>query len=235
MTTLLRTVANRQTASSQSPIETPCPPTSSPLRPGSRAEDVLLRGLDVVLSAALLLVSLPLSALIALAIRLDDGGPVLFRQTRVGRGGSEFSLLKFRSMAPDAEARRLTLGVMNERTGPVFKIRRDPRITRVGRLLRRWSLDELPQLFNVLRGDMSLVGPRPALPSEVARYSDLQRERLSVPPGLTGLWQVSGRASLSFERSVELDLFYVHHRSLALNLRLLARTLPAVLSGRGAY
>lgn len=229
MNTLLRTAAPLQTDFSQSLPETP------EAKPRRAVREAVLRALDVVLSAAFLLILTPLCALIVLAIRLDGRGPILFRQTRVGRDGCEFTLLKFRSMAPDAEALRLTLEVMNERTGPVFKIRRDPRITRVGRLLRRWSLDELPQLVNVLKGDMSLVGPRPALPSEVALYTDRQRGRLSVPPGLTGLWQVSGRASLPFEQAVELDLFYVQHRSLGLNLSLLARTLPAVLSGRGAY
>lgn len=208
---------------------------SSAAAPRCAARDFLLRALDAVLSASLLLILLPLFAAIALAIRLDSRGPVLFRQTRVGRDGVGFSLLKFRSMAVDAEARRVTLETQNERTGPVFKMRRDPRVTRVGRWLRRWSLDELPQLINVLRADMSLVGPRPALPSEVARYTDRQRGRLAVPPGLTGLWQVSGRASLSFERAVELDLFYVERRSLAFNLSILVRTIPAVLSGRGAY
>ena len=199
------------------------------------APNLLLRVLDFGLSATLLLFFLPVFAAIALAIRLDSPGAILFRQTRVGQEGVEFSLLKFRSMAVDAEAKRTTLEDKNERTGPVFKMRRDPRVTRVGRWLRRWSLDELPQLLNVLRGDMSLVGPRPALPAEVARYTDRQRGRLVVPPGLTGLWQVSGRANLSFERAVELDLFYAEHRSLAFNLSILVRTIPAVLSGRGAY
>lgn len=203
--------------------------------PQSAVCNACLRIMDVMLSAVLLLTLLPLFAAIALAIRLDSRGPILFRQTRVGQGEDRFSLLKFRSMVTDAEARRETLEIHNERTGPVFKMRCDPRVTRVGRCLRRWSLDELPQLLNVLRGDMSLVGPRPALPSEVVRYSDRQRVRLTVPPGLTGLWQVSGRASLSFERAVELDLLYVQRRSLSLNLGILLRTLPAVLSGRGAY
>ena len=138
-------------------------------------------------------------------------------------------------MQADAEARRVGLEARNERSGPVFKMRCDPRITRVGRLLRKYSLDELPQLLNVLRGDMTLVGPRPALPAEVARYTPRQRQRLHVTPGLTGLWQVSGRASLSFERSIELDLFYIQRQSLRLNLRILALTVPAVLSAEGAY
>ncbi|MBV9852384.1 MAG: sugar transferase [Armatimonadetes bacterium] len=191
--------------------------------------------MDVLIAGALLLVLLPLFALIALLIRLDTPGPVLFIQRRVGQGGAEFPFFKFRSMVHDAEARRRALEALNERGGPVFKMRQDPRITRVGRVLRRCSLDELPQLLNVLRGEMSLVGPRPALPGEVAQYTPRQRGRLAVTPGVTGLWQVSGRAELDFERAVELDLFYVQHQSLALYLRILCLTVPAVLSGRGAY
>lgn len=201
------------------------------LRTGSR----VLRALDIVLSAALLLLLLPLFALIALAIRLDNPGPILFTQKRVGQDGREFDFFKFRSMITSAEARRHALEAQNERTGPVFKMRRDPRVTRVGRWLRRSSLDELPQLFNVLRGDMSLVGPRPALPREVAQYTPHQRIRLSVTPGLTGLWQVSGRSDLSFERSLELDLYYIQHQSLGLYIHILLMTLPAIITGRGAY
>lgn len=193
------------------------------------------RLLDVLVSAALLLALLPVFLVIALLIRLDSPGPVLFTRSRVGKDGEEFAFFKFRSMYTDAEARLGALLAANERGGPVFKMRDDPRVTRVGRLLRRTSLDELPQLLNVLRGEMSLVGPRPALPREVARYTPRQRQRLSVTPGLTGIWQVSGRADVPFERSVELDLYYIAHQSLALNLRILLLTVPAVLSGRGAY
>ncbi|MDQ2687635.1 MAG: sugar transferase [Armatimonadota bacterium] len=200
-----------------------------------RTSSRVLRALDVALSAVLILLLLPLFVLIALAIRLDSAGPVLFTQKRVGRDGREFDFFKFRSMITNAEARRHALEAQNERTGPVFKMRRDPRITRVGRWLRRSSLDELPQLFNVLRGDMSLVGPRPALPHEVAQYTAPQRVRLSVTPGLTGLWQVSGRSDLSFERSLELDLFYIQHQSPGLYFRILLMTLPAIITGRGAY
>ena len=194
-----------------------------------------LRVLDVLSRRPPLLLLLPVFLLLALAVRLDSPGPILFVQNRVGRDGREFPFFKFRSMVADAEARRVGLEARNERSGPVFKMRGDPRVTRVGRVLRKYSLDELPQLLNVLRGDMSLVGPRPALPAEVAQYTPRQRQRLHVTPGLTGLWQVSGRAGLTFERSIELDLFYIQRQSLWLNLRILALTVPAVLSAEGAY
>jgi lipopolysaccharide/colanic/teichoic acid biosynthesis glycosyltransferase len=197
--------------------------------------EVIQRLMDIVCTVFLLLLFLPVFLLIALLIKLDSPGPVLFIQNRVGKDGVEFPFYKFRSMVADAEARRIALEAMNERTGPVFKIKADPRMTRVGRMLRRLSLDELPQFLNILKGEMSLVGPRPALPREVDLYTPRQRERLSVTPGLTGLWQVSGRASLSFERSIELDLDYVERRSVGLYLRILLQTLPAVFSGRGAY
>lgn len=206
-----------------------------PQKGASRADAIARRALDFVVSFAVLLLLLPLFALIALFIRLDSSGPVLFIQRRVGKNGREFSVFKFRSMYMDAEQRLEILLGANERTGPVFKMRQDPRTTRVGRLLRRSSFDELPQLLNILRGEMSLVGPRPALPREVALYSPDQCRRLSVTPGLTGLWQVSGRANLSFEQSMDLDLEYIRRQSFALNLLLLARTVPAVLTGRGAY
>jgi exopolysaccharide biosynthesis polyprenyl glycosylphosphotransferase len=172
---------------------------------------------------------------IACAIWLHDRGPVLYRQTRVGRDGKVFSMVKFRSMVIDADQRRRDLAEENEAAGPLFKLRRDPRITRVGAFLRRYSLDELPQLFNVLAGTMSLVGPRPPLPEEVAVYpADMQR-RLKVKPGLTGLWQVSGRSDLSWSESIRLDVRYVENWSLALDLAILWKTFRAVLSGQGAY
>ncbi len=201
----------------------------------SPADAVLRRALDVTVAAAALLLLFPLLLVLALLIRLDSPGPILFVQTRVGKHGRTFPVFKFRSMHTDAEERLDTVLAENERTGPVFKMKHDPRVTRIGRPLRRCSLDEVPQLFNVLRGEMSLVGPRPALPREVALYTPQQAGRLSVTPGLTGLWQVSGRASLSFERSVELDLEYVRRQSLALNVVLILRTIPAVLTGHGAY
>ena len=202
----------------------------------ARAADALARrALDFLFSFAALLLLLVPFALIALLIRLDSPGPVLFIQRRVGKDGREFFVFKFRSMFTDAEQRLEILLGANERTGPVFKMREDPRVTRAGRLLRKSSFDELPQLLNILRGEMSLVGPRPALPREVALYSPEQRLRLSVTPGLTGLWQGSGRANLTFEQSMELDLEYIRRQSFGLNVVLLARTVPAVLTAHGAY
>ncbi len=185
------------------------------------------------LGAALLLLALaPLLAAIACAVKLD-GGPVFFRQTRVGRHGAHFRIIKFRSMRPDAE--RHKAGLTNDAHGPLFKLRSDPRCTRVGRVLRRYSLDELPQLVNVLTGSMSLVGPRPPLPEEVNRYSRDAWRRLLVRPGLTGLWQVSGRSDLSWEQSVRLDLRYVENWTLALDAVILSKTIGAVVRGNGAY
>ena len=215
------------------PVDLAAEPAASPN--ASLLDAALRRTLDVVVSAVALLLLLPLLALIALCIRLDSPGPILFVQTRVGRHGRHFPVFKFRSMFTDAEARLHTVLDTNERTGPVFKMKQDPRITRIGRGLRRCSVDEVPQLLNVLRGEMSLVGPRPALPREVALYTPEQGERLSVLPGLTGLWQVSGRATLSFEASVALDMEYVRRQSAWLNLVILCRTVPAVLTGHGAY
>mgnify|MGYP001202328096 CR=1 FL=1 len=188
------------------------------------------------IGAVLLLVGLaPLLGLLALLIRYDSPGPVLFRQTRVGRDGREFTIYKFRTMYVDAEQRLAELLDRNEADGALFKIRHDPRVTRVGRWLRRYSLDELPQLFNVVRGDMSLVGPRPPLPREVAQYPDDMRRRFVVKPGMTGLWQVSGRSDLSWEDSVQLDLRYVENWSLSLDLVILLKTLTAVWRAAGAY
>lgn len=172
---------------------------------------------------------------IAAAVKVTDRGPVLFRQTRVGRSGTEFTVLKFRTMVPDAELRRAELTLRNEHDGVLFKIKDDPRITPVGHWLRRNSLDELPQLINVLFGEMSLVGPRPPLPEEVAQYGDDVRRRLVVKPGITGLWQISGRADLSWEESVRLDLRYVENWSLTLDLQILWKTIGAVMRGSGAY
>jgi exopolysaccharide biosynthesis polyprenyl glycosylphosphotransferase len=188
------------------------------------------------LAAGLALVVLaPVFVVIAVAIRLDDRGPVFFMQTRVGRDGQMFRLFKFRTMVVDAEQRRLQLETLNEGAGVLFKMRKDPRVTRVGATLRRWSLDELPQLFNVVIGDMSMVGPRPALPREVARYGDHMRRRLVVKPGITGLWQVSGRSGLSWEESFRLDLRYVDNWSIMLDLQILWKTFSAVTHGSGAY
>ena len=190
---------------------------------------------DAVGAAVLLVLAAPVMALVALAIKLEDGGPVLFRQTRVGLRGETFQCLKFRSMGLDAEARLAELVAANEGSGPLFKMTNDPRITRVGRFIRRFSLDELPQLWNALRGDMSLVGPRPALPAEVAQYDSDTRRRLDVRPGLTGLWQVSGRSNLSWEDTVRLDLYYVDNWSLLQDVQILFRTAKAIVGSSGAY
>jgi exopolysaccharide biosynthesis polyprenyl glycosylphosphotransferase len=190
---------------------------------------------DKACAASALLVLAPLFAVIAISIRLADHGPVFFRQTRIGKDGRGFTLYKFRTMVPDAEQRKSQLAAHNEADGVLFKIRRDPRVTRPGTWLRRWSLDELPQLINVLIGDMSLVGPRPALPEEVACYGGHMRRRLVVKPGLTGLWQVSGRSDLSQEEAERLDVHYVENWSLVLDLQVLWKTGFAVIRGSGAY
>lgn len=191
--------------------------------------------LDKVFAFAGIVIGAPLFAALALAIKLDDGGPVLFKQTRVGKDGRTFSVYKFRTMVPDAEERKADLASRNQQQWPLFKIRRDPRLTRLGGWLRRWSLDELPQLLNVLAGEMSLVGPRPALPEEAAMYRDHVRRRLAVKPGMTGLWQVNGRSDLSWDESVRLDLRYVENWSLMLDLQILWQTGAAVARGSGAY
>jgi exopolysaccharide biosynthesis polyprenyl glycosylphosphotransferase len=189
-----------------------------------------------VAAATALVVLGPLLLAIAALVRLESPGPALFRQTRVGRGGRTFTMLKLRTMCADAEARLGPLAAAPDREDQVlFKMRDDPRVTRLGRWLRRYSLDELPQLVNVVRGEMALVGPRPPLPREVERYDGDARRRLVVTPGLTGLWQVSGRSDLSWEETVRLDLSYVENWSLGLDLRILVRTVAAVLGHRGAY
>jgi exopolysaccharide biosynthesis WecB/TagA/CpsF family protein len=193
------------------------------------------RALDLGLTPLGLIPLLPCFALIALAIKLDSRGPVFFSQERVGKDGRPFRMLKFRSMVQDAGARRAALLASSDRSGICFKSRHDPRVTRVGRLLRRTSVDELPQVLNVLMGQMSLVGPRPALPEETRAYPAHARERLSVKPGLTGLWQVSGRADIGFEKMVDMDIAYARSRSVLLDLVLIALTFRAVISGRGAY
>ncbi|MFF7879543.1 sugar transferase [Streptomyces sp. NPDC020794] len=204
--------------------------------PLTRGLAALLKTLTDRLGAALLIVLLaPVFAAVALAVRLDSPGPVVHRQTRIGRGGMPFTMAKFRTMVADAERLRHQLARTNEQDGQMFKIRRDPRITRVGRVLRRYSLDELPQLFNVVRGHMSLVGPRPPLPDEVAGYDEVELRRLAVRPGLTGVWQVSGRSDLSWDQTVALDLRYVDNWSPSMDLGVLVRTMRAVVAGTGAY
>jgi len=196
----------------------------------------LKRGLDVLVAGGMLLALAPLFAVVALAIRLESPGSVFFQQQRVGLWGRTFPMWKFRSMFIDAEARKQALLEQNQMAGGViFKMKRDPRITRVGRVIRRLSIDELPQLWNVLRGDMTLVGPRPSLPQEVGQYSLDDRARLDARPGLTCIWQVSGRSDIPFKQQVAMDVQYIQTRSLGQDLSLLARTIPAVVSGRGAY
>lgn len=191
--------------------------------------------MDRVGAALGLLVLTPLLVLIGAAVRFGSDGPVFHRQIRQGQHNRPFTMWKFRTMVADAEAHKDRLRTANEIDGPMFKMRRDPRVTGIGHLLRRTSLDELPQLLNVLRGDMSLVGPRPPLPEEVSRYDEREFRRLSVKPGLTGLWQVSGRSDLSWQETVSLDLWYVDNWSMATDMGLMARTLRAVTDGRGAY
>lgn len=195
----------------------------------------LKRAIDLFVSAITLLLLSPLIPLIAVMIKLESPGPALFRQMRMGRDGKPFTLYKFRSMRPEAEEAVSELHDLNEAEGVFFKIREDPRCTRVGRVLRRLSLDELPQMYNILRGEMSLVGPRPALPREVELYEEWHRRRLGVLPGLTGLWQVMGRSDLTFDEMVMLDLFYIENWSLWLDLKIILLTIPTVLSGKGAY
>lgn len=197
---------------------------------------VLKRVLDIVGAAALILALGPLLVGIALLIKLDSRGPVFFKQRRVGLYGALFTMWKFRSMHVDAEARKAALAAANEMQGGViFKMKRDPRITRVGRFIRKASIDEMPQLWNVLVGDMSLVGPRPPVPAEVALYTLADRRRLEVKPGITCIWQVSGRSEIPFDKQVELDVAYIESHSLWLDIVLLLKTVPAVLLGRGAY
>ncbi len=201
----------------------------------SRGNLLVKRAFDLIVGSVMIIAGLPVWLLIALAIKLSSPGPVLYTQTRVGRGGERFGMYKFRSMYRDADARLAELQVANEATGPLFKMRNDPRVTPVGRWLRKFSLDEFPQLINVIKGEMSLVGPRPPLPHEVEKYSEHDWRRLEVVPGMTGLWQVSGRSGLTFEEMVRLDLFYIENWSVGLDMSLMLRTIPAVLLARGAY
>ncbi len=193
------------------------------------------RSMDLIIGGVILLVVLPFMGLFALAIRIDSPGPIIFRQKRVGMHGREFVVYKFRSMREGADEEKMKLLELNEMTGPLFKMREDPRTTRVGRLLRRFSADELPQFFNVLRGEMSLVGPRPHTLAEVSQYQEWQKQVLEAPPGLTGLAQVSGRSQLSFDEQCLLDIYYIENWSPALDMKILLRTAPKMLSGEGAY
>jgi exopolysaccharide biosynthesis polyprenyl glycosylphosphotransferase len=190
---------------------------------------------DILLSGCLLLLLSPLLLAIAIAVKVTSPGPVLFRQVRIGLRGRPFTMLKFRTMRSGSDRDVESLRAEHRVHDVMFKMKDDPRVTKVGRFLRRFSLDELPQLFNVIRGDMSLVGPRPALPEEVAKYEDWHLDRLEVPPGITGLWQISGRADLSFDECVQLDLFYIENWSLTYELFILGKTIPVMVSRRGAY
>lgn len=196
---------------------------------------IFKRLLDLAIILTLAIPTLLVMGVIALAIKLDSGGPVIYTSPRVGRDGKLFKMYKFRSMVVGAEEQKAALRELNEADGPLFKIKDDPRLTRTGRLLRRLSLDELPQLLNVLLGQMSLVGPRPPLPEEVAEYKPWHRQRLAVVGGLTGLWQISGRSDLSFDELCLLDIYYIENWTLGMDIRILLQTIPLILSGRGAY
>jgi lipopolysaccharide/colanic/teichoic acid biosynthesis glycosyltransferase len=195
----------------------------------------LKRALDMIISAAMLLVLSPLFLVTALAIKVEDFGPVFYSHTRIGKWGKPFIMHKFRSMVLGADKLKATLLDQNETGGVLFKMKRDPRITKVGRIIRKLSIDELPQLWNVFKGDMSLVGPRPSLPNEVAQYGSIDRKRLDVLPGITCIWQVSGRSDLDFDQQVRLDVQYIESRSFWGDVKILIKTIPAVLLGKGAY
>ncbi len=193
------------------------------------------RGLDLAVALIGLALTLPLFPVIAVLVKLDSRGTVFFAQKRVGRHGRLFTCYKFRSMVADAENKKVELAALNEASGPAFKIREDPRITAIGSFLRKSSLDEMPQLFNVLLGQMSVVGPRPQIPTEVELYEPWHRTRLAVKPGITCLWQISGRSQVGFDEWMRLDLEYIRRRSMRTDLFILMRTLPAVMARKGAY
>jgi exopolysaccharide biosynthesis polyprenyl glycosylphosphotransferase len=200
-----------------------------------RTFDILKRFTDIAVASLILLLFLPVIPVIVLLIKLDSPGPVLFRQKRVGKDGREFDFFKFRSMHTGAENVIASLRPLSGVDGPVFKIKEDPRITGTGRFLRRSSLDELPQLLNVLKGDMSIVGPRPNLPSEVSQYLPWQRRRLDVTPGITCYWQIAGRSHIGFQEWMRLDLEYIRSRSLVTDMKIMLKTIPAVIARKGAY
>ncbi len=202
-----------------------------------RHSAALTRAIDIVGSGCALLLLSPLLILTAILIRLEDRGPIFFKQVRVGLDGKHFLMWKFRSMYTDAEERLAELKRQNQHgeNGVTFKMKRDPRITRVGRLIRKFSIDEMPQFYNVLRGDMALVGPRPAVPKEVAFYRSIELHRLTAKPGISCLWQIQGRADIDFEGQVKLDIEYIHTGNLIRDLAILAKTVPAVVLARGAY
>lgn len=227
----LQSIPARTPNWSPSPANHPTPD----LEPDSWTYRFGKRALDLGVATAGLLLLLPLLPLLAALIRLDSRGPIFFVQKRVGRGGRLFSCFKFRSMVNNAEGMKTALADLNEATGPAFKIRDDPRITEIGAFLRRSSLDEMPQLFNVLLGQMSVVGPRPQIPAEVELYEPWHRQRLAVKPGITCLWQISGRSHIGFDEWMRLDVEYIRRRSMKLDLWILFQTLPAVMARKGAY
>jgi exopolysaccharide biosynthesis polyprenyl glycosylphosphotransferase len=202
---------------------------------GQRAYLLTKRAIDIIGASGALLMLAPLLVGVAIAIKLTSPGPVFFRQKRVGHMGELFEMLKFRSMRQDADRLKQQLMEQNEATGPAFKMKNDPRITPIGRFIRKYSIDELPQLWHVLMGTMSLVGPRPVVPEEAADYQEWHRKRFEVKPGLTCIWQVQGRSDVTFDEWMRMDVEYVETRSLMLDLTLLVKTVPAVLTGRGAY
>jgi lipopolysaccharide/colanic/teichoic acid biosynthesis glycosyltransferase len=207
-----------------------------PVQPVKTLYPIAKRGLDIIVAGGMLIALSPLFAVVALLIKLTSRGPVFFGQCRVGKGGNPFRFFKFRSMIVQAEAQKAALLAKNDHGKSLtFKMKNDPRVTWIGRIIRKTSIDELPQLWNVLIGDMTLVGPRPAVTAEVAQYNDYERQRLDVTPGLTCIWQVSGRGTIPFDRQVQMDLDYIRRRSIWLDLSLICRTVPAVLTGRGAY
>jgi len=205
------------------------------MTPLSQCQLMVKNIVDLLASLVLLIALSPLMGLIAMLIKLNTPGPIFYSQIRCGLNGRRFYMHKFRSMYVDADQRLSELLTQNQQSGPVFKMKNDPRVTSVGYWLRKLSLDEFPQLINVLQGHMSLIGPRPPLPQEVLAYQASQRRRLSVVPGITGLWQVSGRSDVDFQKWVELDLYYIDHWSLWLDLKIIIKTIPAVLQGKGAY
>lgn len=202
---------------------------------GSAAYALAKRAFDLTVGVGILVLLVPILPIVALMIKLDSRGPVLFKQDRVGENGRIFKFYKFRSMIHEAESKRDALARLNEQDGPVFKMRSDPRVTSVGAFLRRSSLDEIPQIFNVLKGDMSIVGPRPPLPAEVVNYQPWHMKRLAVKPGITCLWQISGRSQIGFNEWMRLDLEYLKTRSFRTDLLIFLKTIPAVIARKGAY
>lgn len=210
-------------------------PADSPVSCKRTAYRFIKRTFDIVFSAISIVLLFPFMCVVALLIKADSDGPVLFRQTRVGKNGKLFTIYKFRSMCIDAEKQLGSLKKKNEKDGPIFKIEDDPRITKIGRVLRRTSIDELPQLFNILHGDMAFVGPRPPLPSEVLQYNDYQMQRVTIKPGLTCYWQVQGRSNIGFDEWVRLDIKYIQECGILTDIKILLRTVSAVIRRDGAY